>query len=244
MARLPRLYAPDTPQLAQVGFARPLALPSQPTPSGRLNVLADWVKEAALNEKVAVHGWVLLNDRLILLATPPGPAHLSKVIQAVGRRYATRIQHGRVFDGRYRSALLQPGVWVLPALVWLENLPVRLHYVDQAEQWPWSSARLHTGHVATRNHAPWETSHRDYWAEGNTPFDRQAKYRQRLQIGLPPRQIMLIERAVFGQWALGDDAFLQRMQMLSSRRVSPGSPGRPRKEAPASTPAAAPSDEA
>lgn len=229
MARLARLYAPDTPQLAQIDFARPLALPSQATPTEQFEALAGWIKEAALNNRVAVHGWVLVNDRWVLLATASAPGGLSKMIQAVGRQYAARIQHGRVFERRYRSALLQPGVWVLPSLIWLENLPVRLCCVEQAEQWPWSSARHHTGGISSTSRPVWEDSHPDYWAEGNTPFDRQARYRQRLHMGLAPREVERIERALFGQWALGNEEFLARMEALSTRRVRPGVPGRPRR---------------
>src|SRR5690606_10368603 len=140
MARLSRLYAPDTPQLIQVRFARPLAPLHEPAPSDKLDLLAGWLRDAAREEKVPVHGWTLLNDRLALLATPPTQAGTARLIQTVGRRFATRIQKGRVFAERYRSALLQPEAWVLYGLIWLELQPAQHGYVDDALRWPWSSA--------------------------------------------------------------------------------------------------------
>jgi len=230
MARLPRLYAPQVPQLAQVRFAHPLAAPADPAPADKLDLLAGWLRDAAKDHAVPVHGWVLLGDRLAVLATPPGPGSLSRLMQAVGRRFAARLQHGRVYAERYRSALVQPGRWVLPALVWLERLPVQYHYVDRAEQWPWSSATRHLGNNGPASR--WGTEHVDYWHEGNTPFDRQARYGQRLGQGLAQADQRRIEEALFGQWALGDPDFLAGIRPLATRRLGPAARGRPRKAAP------------
>ncbi len=231
MARLPRLYAPQIPQLVQAEFAHPLAAVSDPAPVAELNQLLAWLEQDAREHKVALHGWLLLNDRITLLATPPDALSLSKLMQALGRRMATRIRHGRVFTGRYRSALIEPGRWVLPSLMWLESLPVQLHYVDKAENWPWSSAAGHTG-LHTRNDAL-VTDHNDYWQDGNTPFARQARYRERMGMGLSAAQSLRIQQALFGQWVLGESVFLARLQTQASRRISPAPRGRPRKLVPA-----------
>lgn len=233
MARLPRLYAPDIPQLAQVDFAQPLALPSDATPAATLDSLALWLREIVHEQHATVHGWALLNDRLVLLATPAATDSLARLIQAFGRRYASRLQHGRVFASRYRSALVQPGQWILPTLVWLDQLPVQLGYVDKAETWPWSSAGYHTGTAHDSNSLV--IDHPDYWSDGNTPFERQAKFRQRLAQGLAPADSTQIERALFGQWALGKPAFLAELRDQASRRLTPAPRGRPKK-AQANTP--------
>jgi putative transposase len=230
MARLARLYAPDTPQLAQAHFVHPLAQPSDPTPVEPLNQLAAWLRECAADHAVQVHGWALLPDRLTLLATPQERDSLSRLMQAVGRRFATRLQPGRVFQGRYRSALVQPGQWVLPVLVWLDTLPVQTGHVDLAENWPWSSAAYHTG-LNLQPHT-WPANHPDYWQLGNTPFDRQAQFRAQLSRGLSGAQKEQIEQALFGQWALGDAEFTQQIAPVASRRVTPGKRGRPRKADP------------
>mgnify|MGYP001545233999 CR=1 FL=1 len=227
MARLPRLYAPQTPQLVQARFAQPLARQSDPSPAAELDQMLVWLHDSAREHRVAVHGWSLLNDRIALLATPPGRDNLPKLIQTLGRRFAARHRHGRVFAERYRSALLEPGRWVLPALIWLESLPVQLAYVEQAESWPWSSAAYHAGIQAAAG--AWADDHPDYWNAGNTPFDRQARYRERLRAGLPLSQRQQIEQALFGQWALGDPAFLQQLEAHASRRLTPAPRGRPRK---------------
>lgn len=227
MARLPRLYAPDIPQLVQAEFARPLAAASDPTPVAALNQLHEWLQRDAREHSVAVHAWLVLNDRILLLATPPDAQSMSRLVQALGRRMAAGMRYGRVFTGRYRGALIQPGLWVLPVQIWLESLPVQLQYVDRPQSWPWSSAASHMG--ANIHHDPLLSDHPDYWAEGNTPFARQARYSQRLDQGLPGMQSQQVQAALSGQWALGDPEFLKNLQTRASRRIAPAARGRPKK---------------
>ncbi len=229
MARLARLYVPDLPQLVQAEFLRPLAAASDPTPVAQLDLLLEWLRAEAGVQGVALHGWLLLNDRITLLGTPRDARALSRLIQGLGRRMAAGMRHGRVFQGRYRSALVQPGHWVLPALVWLESLPAQLHYVDAAGRWPWSSAAPHAGLPA--RDLDLLTDHPDYWNLGNTPFARQAQYRSLLDRGLGTKQAERIGLALFGQWALGETAFLEAIQGKASRRIAPAPRGRPRKDA-------------
>lgn len=226
MARLPRLYAPRIPQLAQVGFAQALSLPSEPVPAADLTRLRDWLAQEVHQHGLALHGWLITPDRLCLLATPATAHSLSRVVQGMGRRMGASMLHGRAYESRYRNALLEPGRWVLPAMVWLERLPVELGYVDHPARWPWSSAGGHIGQHADSL----LTDHVDYWNEGNTPFSRQANYRQRLDAGLGDTQRVRIEAALFGQWALGERIFLSHLGRLASRRVVPGTRGRPRRE--------------
>jgi putative transposase len=222
MARLRRLYAPDLPHLAQARFAAPLA---QGSSNEVLDRIASWLADESRMHGVAIHGWVLTLDQLLLLATPAGPAGLSGLLQSIGRRLAAQLRSGRVYAGRFRSTLIEPGQWVLPSLIWLETLPLRQGLVNDAEHWNWSSAALHTG---SGMHGP-VSDHADYWACGNTPFDRQANYRARLLEGLPPVQGRRIDQALQGQWALGGDAFVADLGTTSTRRPVAARRGRPRK---------------
>jgi putative transposase len=160
------------------------------------------------------------------------------MMQGLGRRMGSGMLQARVFEGRYRNALLEPGRWILPAMVWLETLPIRTGLVAAATQWPWSSASDHAGQGRTAPSDPHGmpgslpplTDHPDYWREGDTPFARQAAWRQRLAAGLDEGQRRLIEAALQGQWALGEKIFLAHLGKLASRRVSPAPRGRPRKD--------------
>lgn len=230
MARLARLYAPDTPQLARVVFTHPLAQPHEMTPVEALDQLHTWLRNSIQDHRIELHGWVLLPDQWILLATPPQQDALSKTIQGLGRRMAadrSLTRPGPVFTGRYHSALVQPGHWVLPCLVWLENQPVVRELVDTPARWPWSSASEHIG--ANTPRLPMLTDHADYWLCGNTPFARQARYQEYLNTGLTRSTCERIEAALRGQWVLGEPPFLSDIESRASRRVAPAPRGRPRK---------------
>jgi putative transposase len=254
MARLPRLYAPRIPQLVQARFAHPLAPADAPAPAAALDRIRDWLAEetgyvglpAASsgtrgNNTVALHAWIVLPDRITLLATPGDEAALSRLMQALGRRMGSGLMRKRVYEGRYRNALLEPGRWVLPAMIWLESQAVATGQVGAATQWPWSSAAEHTGLGGSSSNTaltgpataassrPVLTDHPDYWREGDAPFARQAAWRNRLTAGLPESQSRQIEATLAGQWALGEKIFLTHLGRLASRRVSPAPRGRPRK---------------
>ncbi|HET8598243.1 MAG TPA: hypothetical protein VFM22_10815 [Castellaniella sp.] len=245
MARLPRLYAPRIPQLVQARFAHPLAPANAPAPGPMLDRIGAWLAEecAAFSgpapaPATALHAWLILPDRITLLATPGDPQALPRLMQGLGRRMGSGLMRTRVYAGRYRNALLEPGRWVLPAMAWLEMLPVATGHVGTATQWPWSSAAEHAGLSAAggdraRNGADsLLRDHPDYWREGDTPFARQAAWRKRLAAGLDEDQARKIEAALQGQWALGEKIFLAHLGRLASRRVSPAPRGRPKKPTP------------
>ncbi len=230
--RLSRLYAPGEVQLAQVQFASAIAGAWQAHPPAALfDSLTQWLAEQAKTRGLQLHAWSLTPHALRLLVTPPDAHALSAVVQALGRRLAATLRAGGVFAGRYKSALVAPEM-TLKAQVWVESAPDRDGCASHAVDWAWSSAAMHTGVAAPAR--PWAmplVDHPAYWGCGNTPFDRQAAYQSRLVTGLSAMERDQIDAAVNGQWALGPDSYLNKLEKLASRRASPGKRGRPPKNA-------------
>lgn len=229
MARLPRLYAPGLTQLVIAERVKNANGEAPVLSPDILNDLLGWLGDASKVYRVALHGWAMTPSSIALLVTPADAKGISKLMQTLGRNLAARLKAGSVFSGRYHSTLLEPGAWVLPALIWLEWLPVRHGLTQDPEQWLWSSAASHTGHPGLGHHAPVLEQHVDYWACGNTPFDRQDRYRTLLQEGNSSTVNQKITSSLRGQWALGSALFLQSLSELASRRVQPGVRGRPKK---------------
>ncbi|NLY65021.1 MAG: hypothetical protein GX070_08735 [Alcaligenaceae bacterium] len=225
MARLARLYAPRIAQLVHAKLIHPFS--TAPNSGQLMSQVQTWLSELVITHKVALHGWILLDDGIFLLATPANEQGVARVMQSIGRNLAATMRSGPVFAGRYHSALLEPGQWVIPALVWIEACVGRSKGLDAPELWPWSSAGIHTG--ASMGSVAWLTDHEDYWQTGNTPFDRQARYKEKFQEGLSMNEMGQIGAALSGQWALGGEAFLQSLSVNASRRVIPGKRGRPHK---------------
>ena len=227
MARLPRLFAPAFAQLVTAQFAPATTQLLSSAPDRTFKLLSTWLGQSAHQHHVSLHGWCIASKGLYILATPSDSLGMSRLIQDLGRRLAAQLKAGSVFSGRYRSTIPQPERWVLPCVIWLERSPIREGLVDEPGQWLWSSAHSHTEGNDTR--APWLQPHHDYWLCGNTPFARQAAYREQLSAGNGAVIDQQIEAALRGQWGLGDQPFLAELTLCANRRVQPGARGRPKR---------------
>jgi putative transposase len=183
--------------------------------------------------RVALHAFVLLPSQFQLLLTPQNELGLPKLMQAIGRRYASafnRRHHrtGTLWEGRYRSIILEPRQYLLPCMVWMDGQPVRQQLVEQARAYAWSSCPHYLGLQAHACLAP----HAAYWALGNTPFAREAAYGALLDKGLGSAELDDWDSSAAQGWVRGNAVFVGELQKLTPRRLAPGRPGRPRKETP------------
>ena len=158
------------------------------------------------------------------------PPHGEWASEALGTRGEGR-GSGRstVWAGRFRSAVLEPQLWALPAMVWVDTAAQRAGLAAAAPSWAWSSAGVHCGQAGPRGGTPALHLPAAYWALGNTPFEREAAYARMVQAGLGASEGMALERALRAGLALGDAGFVAELEQASGRRLQPGVRGRPRK---------------
>lgn len=190
----------------------------------RRNFLAA-LTEAAKSEAVQVHAYALLAQELQLLATPTQPGALGRLMQALGRRYVSAYnrRHGRrgsVWEGRFRCAVVEPGAARLAVL----------QLVDGQSTEPGLTS------VAPRLGGPRDpllTDPPEWWALGNTPFEREAAYRALLAQGLSQAQAHALRQAALGGWVAGSHAFAVQVAEATERPAQPRPRGRPRKPDPA-----------
>ena len=226
MARMARLAIAGLPHhLIQLGHNRQAIFVDD---DDRRRYL-DAVREAALDSGVSVHAYVLLANRVHLLATPINEGALSRMMQRVGRRYvgAFNKRHARVgtlWDGRFRCSVLEPASYLLACMTELEVKPVRQGLVHEPQGFAWSSAAHHHG----LSNDPLIVEHPIYWALGNTPFEREAAYKLLTQHALTCGEDSAIEHSTLKGWALGTKSFLASSEGVSARRLSPLSRGRPK----------------
>jgi putative transposase len=182
----------------------------------------------AIEQGVQVHAYVLMSNHLHLLLTPLQNESLPKMMQAVGRTYVLYFnkRHGRsgtLWEGRYRSALIQTERYFLACMAYIDLNPVRAGMVAQAADYLWSSH----GHYIGRQNEAWLTPHPMYWEMGNTPFAREAAYAAMIQAGVNQEQQQALTSSALSGWALGEKSFVQGLQKQTSRRVNPAKAGRP-----------------
>ncbi len=194
------------------------------------------LSQASREAGVAVHGYGLCANEVRLLLTPPSARSLTVMMQGIGRRYvpAHNARHGRsgtLWDGRFRSTVIDAPQWFMRCLHYAEGCGGASFTVDgpngvepllTADQHS-SSAEHHLGLRIDDLIA----EHDLFWAIGNTPFDREVAYRRVLAQPLPSATIESIRSAALKGWALGDSAFALSIAALTGRRMEPSSRGRP-----------------
>jgi putative transposase len=175
---------------------------------------------------------VLLPSQVRLLATPPDAGAIGRVMQFIGRRYVPYLNHktrrtGALWDRRYRSTLVGPGIHLLDAMRYIERQAVVEGLAATPEQWRWSSHGHHVG----REQQAFVNDHPRYWSLSDTPFERQAAYRSLADTPLDPAARAQIETMVDRGWILGEAAFVAAVEGELNRRGGPLRRGRPRKSA-------------
>lgn len=225
MARLPRLTVSDYPHHVILrGNNRQDIFAGDADLRRMLRLL----EEHSLAQGVDIHAYVLMSNHMHLLLTPRRERALPLMMQAVGRSYvrAFNLAHGRtgtLWEGRYRSSLIQTDRYLLTCMAYIDLNPVRARMVDLPEDYPWSSH----GHYIGRQQQRLITPHPLYWNLGNTPFAREAAYRQLVMAGISEQDQGALTGATLSGWALGDAAFLGGLAAQTPRRARPGRAGRP-----------------
>ena len=225
MARLPRLTLPGYPHhVIQRGNNRQPIFAS----SADYQTLLDLLDENAKKFGVAIHAYVLMSNHFHVLATPQTAEALPQMMQAVGRRYVryfndTQQRSGTLWEGRYKSTLIQAERYLLACMAYIDLNPVRAGLVTQARDYPWSSH----GHYIGQRIDKLITAPALVWELGNTPFAREAAYAEMVQAGLSSVQQTALMASVLSGWAQGDPDFLADLQKRTERRVVKGRAGRP-----------------
>ncbi len=226
MARLPRLSVAGYPHhVIQRGNDRQAIFAD----ASDLTRYLDALRTVAAEHELSVHAYVLMPNHVHLLLTPTDARAIGAAMQAIGRRYVRwfndrHSRTGALFEGRYRSTVVEADRYLMACMRYIELNPVRTLLVAAPEHYEWSSYRHHTG-LATDDLI---SDHALYWQLGNTPFARQAEYRSLFEHHATAGEIDLIRQSTHGGWALGTHNFALRLGRASPRRSERRLPGRPK----------------
>ena len=170
MARQPRIDLPGIPRhVVQRGNDRHACFADERDYRSYLIELHD----AAHKHDCAVHAYVLMTNHVHLLVTPSRQGTLSRMMQAIGRRYvgcfnARYRRTGTLWEGRYKAALVDSERYVMGCYRYIELNPVRARMVPTPTDYRWSSH----AHNAHGEHSAMLTPHASYLKLGSTPQNK------------------------------------------------------------------------
>lgn len=189
-----------------------------------------WLIDVAGMHRCDIHAYVLMPDHIHILLTPWYETSLPKLLQAIGRRYVRYFNDryrrtGTLWEGRYRSTLVDSQSFLLDCIRYIEENPVRLGLVNQAHDYLWSSAKAHR--MGELDHVL--SDHILFKALGNSREERIQAFASFCDRELDAERLKLIQHAAHTGWPLGSERFKDELEHFSQCRARPLPRGRPRK---------------
>jgi putative transposase len=171
-----------------------------------------WLHEQALLVRCEVHAYVLMSNHVHLLVTVPDAAGLAAMMKGVAQQYAQyfnarHVTTGTVWDGRYKSCLVQSERYFLMCQRYIELNPVRAGMVRFPGNYKWSSYRSN----AEGRHDGIITPHSMYQRLGRDAAERRQAYLRLFHEVLTPMQIDQI-RTASNRGVLGDGEFVEKVK--------------------------------
>ena len=212
MPRLPRFCPPGYPvHILQRGNNRRACF----TSDADMAVYAKWVREGLEKYNVSIHAWVFMTNHIHLLVTPSSFEGISRLMQFVGRQYVPYFNYrysrtGTLFEGRFKSSVVQSTEYFLNCLQYIELNPVRAGMTRDPGDYHWSSYRAHAFGTPARMWNP----HHAYMALGKSPSERQEVYRQLIGSNLSSEVIQKIRHCLNTGLVLGTETFRREVEGL------------------------------
>ena len=185
----------------------------------------------AARESVRVHAYVLMTNHIHLLMTPESDRGSSLLMKGLGQRYVQYVNRsyrrsGTLFEGRFRSSVIEADSYLLACQRYIELNPVRANMVLAPGEYPWSSYRCN----ALGGADPIVAAHPFYLALAETEEARRSTYRDLFADRRQEDMLVPLRDATNGGFVLGSPRFQRQIAAMVGRRTWPGKSGRPRKQ--------------
>ncbi|GAC31250.1 predicted transposase [Paraglaciecola polaris LMG 21857] len=189
---------------------------------GDYAVYLDKLKEYSAKYQVQAHVFVLMTNHVHLLLTPSPEKGDSQLMQSLVLYYALYINKtyrrtGTLWEGRYKSTLVDSVRYFLTVSRYIELNPVRANIVLHPAQYSWSSYRGNALGGVIR----FLTCHTCYLSLGRDAQARRSAYRALFDEIIPSHTLVEIRDVTNKAWVLGDDRFKQQVTIQSGRRAEP-----------------------
>ncbi|OOG54110.1 transposase [Rhodanobacter sp. B05] len=188
----------------------------------------DLLCDAADAHDIAIHAYVFMGNHIHLLLTSTQPDALSQAMRNTGQCYvqAFNRRHGRsgtLWQGRFKSCLVDTERYVMTVYRYIELNPVRAAMAERPEQHRWSSVHANLGLLKDRLVTP----HSIYLELDHDAVVRAAAYRTWLHDGVSDDDPQRIRAHLQQERALGDTKFQTMVEKALGRPVAVRPRGRP-----------------
>lgn len=219
MARIPRIVLPGQPHhIIQRGNNRsPIFFVDDD-----YRLYLRWLSESCNKHDCAIHAYVLMTNHVHLLLTPTREDTICRTMQTLGRRYVRYINEtyqrtGTLWEGRYKSSLIDSERYLLTCYRYIELNPVRAGMVNHPEDYPWSSYH----HNAYGKKDTLISEHYLYLALDSSVAARYRAYRQLFATDIDNKSVNSIRECTHKGWVLGNDRFKELVGEQLNTRVTP-----------------------
>ncbi len=218
MARMPRIVVPGQAlHIIQRGNNRqPVFFRNED-----YRTYLDMFQQAAAFHGCTVHAYVLMTNHVHLLLTPEQTEGPSRLMQAIGRCYVRYVnghnrRTGTLWEGRFKSALIDSEQYLLTCSRYIELNPVRAGMIKHPGEYRWSS--YHCNALGRQDGII--TPHPLYKQLGSDAGMQQSVYRELFAGHIDEAEMRSLRKGTNTGAVIGNDRFREGIEAIIERRVT------------------------
>lgn len=220
MARKVRIFVEDSPQHVMLKSLDKLAIFKD---ESDYRAFVDILKESSANNDLAVHAYVLLPHIFEFLATPSNEDALSRFMQSIGRKYVGYFNKkynrtGTIFQGRYKSSLVEDKKYLFDVMLYIEKMASKEHLFSS----------IHKNLYGKKDEIV--SYHSLYKKLGFTDEQRMQKYREFFNSAVDYERVDFIAMCLQKQSVTGSEDFIKNLEKIVGFSLALKPRGRPKKE--------------
>lgn len=174
----------------------------------------------------AIHAYCLMTNHVHLLLTPNTTEACTSVMHDLGRRYVPYFNRrhdrtGTLWEGRFRSCIVESASYVLACYRYIELNPVRAEMVDHPAGYPWSSYGANSGARSDPSLSP----HAEFEALASSSGKCHTAYRGLFDVEMDERLLEAIRDAANAGYPLASEEFKTGVIAPLGWPTGPGKPG-------------------
>ena len=184
------------------------------------------LRELTVRTGCALHTYCLMTNHVHLLLTPSTDNSCALLMRNLGQRYVQYFNRryersGTLWEGRYKSSLVDTASYVIATYRYIERNPVRAKMVPAPAAHAWSSYGGNAGRTVNKILTP----HPEYLALANNEAARHRAYESLLGTEDEPAFLTAIRDATNGGFALVGDQLKSALPPDVQRRLKRRPPG-------------------